>query len=68
MFFKAPLKTPLSNFLIPFNFAFGDNLSTGNLIRTERAEACREICKLGNGFFINQDSSPSSTDRLIKNL
>ena len=54
MFFKAPLKTPLSNFLIPFNFAFGDNLSTGNLIRTERAEACREICKLGNVFLLTR--------------
>ena len=43
-------RNPLSYFLIPFNFAFGDNTSTGNLIRTERAEACREICKLGTVF------------------
>ena len=45
-------RNPLRYFLIPFNFAFGENTSTGNLIRTERAEACREICKLGNGFFL----------------
>ena len=48
------MKNRLSYFLIPFNFAFGENTSTGNLIRTERAEACREICKLGNGFLLTR--------------
>ena len=53
MLLQKPLfeRNPLSYFLIPFNFAFGENTSTGNLIRTERAEACREICKLGTVFY-----------------